>query len=43
MVGTRLVSWIEIPRLGGGLERSHDYPRRIGAQMQGLAVEKCAF
>ena len=43
MVRTRLVGWIEVARLGRGLEWAHNDPRRIGAQMQRLSVEECGF
>ncbi len=43
MVCTRLVSWIEVARLSGGLERPYHDARRIGPQVQSLPVEKRFF
>ena len=40
MVGAGLVGWIEIARLGGGLERAHDHPRGVGTQMKRLPVQE---
>ena len=43
VIRTRFVCWIEIARLGRGLEWAHNDPRRIGAQMQRLSVEERGF
>ena len=40
MVGTCLVSVIEIAGFDGRLERAYHHPRRVGAQMQGLPIQK---
>ena len=40
MVRPRLVGGIEVPRLGRRLERAHDHPRRIGAQIESLPVQE---
>ena len=43
MIRARLVGWIEVAWLSRRLERAHDNPRWIGAQMQRLSVEECSF
>ncbi len=40
MVCPRFVSGIEIPRFGRWLERAHDHPCRIGAQIESLTVQE---
>jgi hypothetical protein len=39
MVRPRLVDGVEVPRLGRRPERAHDYPSRIGAQIESLPVQ----
>ena len=40
MIGARLVGRVEIPGLDRRLERPHEDPGRIGAQMQSLSVQE---
>ena len=40
VIGPGLVGLVEVPRLGRRLEGAHDDPRRIRAQIQGLAIEE---
>lgn len=40
MVRPRPVDGVEVPRLGRRPERAHDHPRRIGAQIESLAVQE---
>ena len=40
VVRARLVGRVEIPGLGGGLERAHDHARRIRMKEERLTVEK---
>ena len=40
MVGARLVGRVEIARFGRRLERAHDDPRRVGAQIERLPVQE---
>jgi hypothetical protein len=42
MVRPSLVGGVEVPRLGRRLERAHHHPRRIGAQIESLPVQKSA-
>ena len=43
MVRPGLVGGIEVPRFGRRLERTHDDPRRIGAQIKSLPVQECGL
>ena len=43
MVSARLVGGIEIARFGRRLERAHDNPGRIGAQIESLTVQERGF
>ena len=43
MVRPRLVGGVELPRFGRWLERAHDDPRRIGAQIESLTVQERGF
>lgn len=40
VVRARSVGRVEVPRLGRRTERSHDHPRRVGAQIQGRPVQE---
>ena len=43
MVRPGLVGGIEVARFGRRLERTHDHPRRIGAQIESLSVQECGL
>src|SRR5208282_6728481 len=43
MVRPALVRGVEIPRFDRWLERAHNDPRRIGAQIKSLTIEKRGF
>ena len=43
VVRPRFVGGIEVPRLGRRLERAHDDPGRIGAQIESLTVQERGF
>src|SRR5690348_17088242 len=40
MVGSGLVRWIEVARLGCRLERAHDHSCRVRPQMEELTIQK---
>ena len=40
MVRAGLVGGIEVARFGRRLERAHDHPRRIGAQVESLPIQE---
>jgi hypothetical protein len=43
MIRTSLVGWIEVPRFGRRLERTHDDPRGIGVEIKSLSVQECGL
>lgn len=40
VIGTGLISGIEVPRLGRRLERTHDDPRGIRTQIKNLTIQE---